>query len=118
MARFELFSGRERRRRWSEEQKRAVVAAAFAPGAIVAEVARRADVRAGQIYRWRQELRGGGGAGFAAVVLTADADCGPSVAARSGEAIEIRLSGVACLRIPPSTPPGLAAAVVQALVRR
>jgi transposase len=117
MARFELFSGPERRRRWSEEQKRAVVAAAFAPDAIVAEVARRADVRPGQIYRWRQELRSGG-AGFAAVVVTADADCGPAIASRSGEAIEIQFSGAARLRIPPSTPPGLAAAVVQALVRR
>ena len=116
MARLEVFGGPERRRRWSEEQKRAVVAAAFAPDAIVAEVARRADVRPGQIYRWRQELRSGG-AGFAAVVLTADADCGPSVAARSGEAIEIQFSGVACLRIPPSTPPELAAAVVRALQR-
>ena len=64
MARFQLISGPERRRRWSEEQKRALVAAAFAPGAIVAEVARRADVCAGQIYRWRRELRGAG-AGFA-----------------------------------------------------
>jgi transposase len=117
MARFELFSGAERRRRWSEAQKRAVVAAAFAPGAIVAEVARRADVRPGQIYRWRQEL-GSDRAGFAAVVVTADADGGPGIASRSGAAIEIQFSGVACLRIPPSTPPGLAAAVVQALVRR
>jgi hypothetical protein len=50
MARFQLISGPERLRRWSEEQKRALVAA----GAIVAEVARRADVCAGQIYRWRQ----------------------------------------------------------------
>jgi transposase-like protein len=33
------------------------VAAAFTPGAIVADVARRADVCAGQIYRWRQDLR-------------------------------------------------------------
>ncbi len=115
MARFELFNAPERRRRWSEEQKRAVVAAAFAPGAIVAEVARRADVRPGQIYRWRQELRSCS-AGFAAVMVTADADCGPGIAVRS-EAIEIQFSGVACLRIPPSTPPGLAAAVVQALVR-
>jgi transposase len=120
MARFELFGGPERRRRWSAEQKRAVVAAAFAPGAIVAEVARRADVHPGQIYRWRQELHQlhSGGAGFAAVVVTADADCGPGIASRSGEAIEIQFRGVACLRIPPSTPPGLAAAVVQALVRR
>jgi transposase len=48
MAKFQLLSGPERRHRWSEEQKRAVVAAAFAPGAIVAEMARRADVRPGQ----------------------------------------------------------------------
>jgi hypothetical protein len=41
MARFQLLSGPERRRRWSEEQKRALVAAAFALGAIVSEVARR-----------------------------------------------------------------------------
>ena len=116
MAKFELLSGPERRRRWSEEQKRAVVAAAFAPDAIVAEVARRRDVCPGQIYRWRQELRNGGG--FAAVVVTADADCGPSIAPRTGEAIEIEFSGLACLRIPPSTPPELAVAVVQALVRR
>jgi transposase len=116
MAGFELISGPERRRRWSEEQKRAVVAAAFAPDAIVAEVARRADVRPGQIYRWRQELRSPD-AGFAAVVVTADADCGLGTASRSGEAIEIQFSGVACLRIPPSTPPELAAAVVRALRR-
>jgi transposase len=100
-----------------DEQKRALVAAAFAPGAIVAEVARRADVCSGQLYRWRQELRGAG-AGFAAVVVTADADRGLGIAPRAGEPIEIEFSGVACLRIPPSTPPGLAAAVVQALVRR
>jgi transposase len=117
MAKFQLLSGPERRRRWSAEQKQAVVAAAFAPGAIVAEVARRADVCPGQIYRWRRELCAGG-AGFAAVVVTADAACGPRLAAGAGEAIEIELSGVACLRIPPSTPPGLAVAIVQALARR
>src|SRR5262245_33533079 len=59
MARYQLISGPERRRRWSEEQKLALVAAAFAPGAIVSEVARRADVCSGQLYRWRQELGGG-----------------------------------------------------------
>jgi transposase len=72
MARYQLISGPERRRFWSEEQKRALVAAAFAPGAIVAEVARRADVGPGQIYRWRRELRGPlNGEGFAEVVVTA-----------------------------------------------
>jgi transposase len=114
MASYQVISGPERRRRWSEEQKQVLVAAAFAPGAIVSEVARRADVCPGQIYRWRQELRGAD-AGFAAVVVTADADCGPSVVPPMREAVEIELSGVACLRIPPSTPPSLAAAVVRAL---
>jgi transposase len=113
MTSYQLISGPERRRRWSEEQKRALVATAFAPGAIVSEVARRADICPGQLYRWRQELRGVG-AGFTAVVV-ADAECAPSIAPRAGEAIEIEFSGIACLRIPPSTPPGLAAAVVRAL---
>jgi transposase-like protein len=61
MARVEVLTGPERRRRWSEEQKRAIVTASFAPGAVVSKVARRADVSAGQIYRWRQELRRGRG---------------------------------------------------------
>jgi transposase len=114
MAGYQLLSGPERRRRWSAEQKRTVVAAAFAPGAIVSQVARRADVCPGQIYRWRQELRSAG-AGFAAVVVTADAECGPGIARRTEEAIEIEFGGVACLRLPPSTPPGLAVAVIRAL---
>ena len=56
MSRVELLSGPERRRRWSEDQKRAIVAEAFAPGASVSAVARRWDVVAGQIYRWRRDL--------------------------------------------------------------
>src|SRR5437588_6748832 len=67
MARFEVITGPERRRRWSEDQKRAIVAESFTPGAVVSEVARRADISAGQIYRWRQELYGT--AGFAQVLI-------------------------------------------------
>ena len=47
MASLQIITGRERRRSWSEGQKRAIVAAAFAPGAIVADVARRAEIWAG-----------------------------------------------------------------------
>src|SRR5437660_4717664 len=57
MARVEVITGPERRRRWSEDQKRAIVAESFVPGAVVSNVARRADISAGQIYHWRQELR-------------------------------------------------------------
>ena len=68
MSRIEVLSGPERRRRWSAEQKRSIVAEAFSPGASVCEVARRRDVVAGQIYRWRHELRAAA-AGFAEVVV-------------------------------------------------
>src|SRR3954469_10449587 len=68
MARVEVITGPERRRRWSEDQKREIVAAGFAPGAVVREVARRAEVSPGQIYRWRQELRAPA-SGFAQVLI-------------------------------------------------
>ena len=73
MGQITVFSGAERRRRWSLDQKRALVAAAFAPGAIVSEVARAADIGANQIYRWRRDLAFEHAAGFAAVMVSADA---------------------------------------------
>jgi transposase len=41
MASVEVLVGPERRRRWSTEQKQAMVAAAFASGAVVRDVARQ-----------------------------------------------------------------------------
>jgi transposase len=57
MAQVQVITGAERRRPWSDGQKRAIVAAAFAPGAVVSDVARQADVHPSLIYRWRRELR-------------------------------------------------------------
>ena len=65
-----LITGPERRRRWSEDQKLTVLSAAFAPGARVAEVARRADVCTSLIYRWRRDFAAEAPAGFAPAVLT------------------------------------------------
>jgi len=113
---MQIITGPERRRSWSEEQKRAIVAAAFAPGAIVANIARRADVCAGQIYRWRQELRCAGG-GFSEVVLAIEDSGNDRGALRPASVIEVELAGAAPVRIPALTPPELAAAVVRALRR-
>ena len=116
MDRMEIITGAERRRSWREEQKRAIVDAAFAPGAIVADVARRA-VCAGQIYRWRQELRHAG-SGFSQVVIAAMAEGGNGCGALNpAPAIEVEFAGAARVRIAASTPPELAAAVVRALRR-
>jgi transposase len=119
MARVEVITGPERRRRWSEEEKRAIVAGSLAPGATVSKVARRADVCAGQIYRWRQEFRTVAD-GFAQVLIAAPE---PSVelayrAANCEAAIEVEFSGKVRVRIPASMPADLAAAVVKALSRR
>ena len=45
-----------RRKRWPEELKREIVAAAFAPGASVSVVARQYDVNANQVSSWRRRF--------------------------------------------------------------
>jgi transposase len=113
MARFEVTTGPERRRRWSVEQKRAIVAESLAPGAVVTEIARRADICPGQIYRWRREIRVC--SGFAQVLI---APVGDGAGCGATPAIEIEFAGKARMRIPASIPIGLAAAVVKALSGR
>ena len=44
-----------RRRRWSEEQKRQIVAETLEPGSSVSIVARRHDVNANQLFLWRRD---------------------------------------------------------------
>jgi transposase len=113
MARVEVITGPERRRRWSAEQKRAIVAESLVPGAVVTEIARRADICPGQIYRWRREIRVG--SGFAPVLI---APVGDGAECPAAPAIELEFAGKARLRIPASIPVGLAAAVVKALSGR
>ncbi len=114
MGQVQVLTGPERRRRWTADQKRAIVAAAFAPGAVVSAVARRADVCAGQIYRWRREI-GASVPGFTEVKVV------PALAppvASADAVIEVRLADGAHVLIPASTTPELAAAVVRAVAGR
>ena len=119
MARVEVITGVERRRRWNEEQKRAIVAESFAPGAVVSKVARRADVSPGPIYRWRQEMRAAV-AGFAPLLIaTPETPTSTGADSRLCEpAIEVEFAGKIVVRIPGSISAELAAAVVKALSRR
>jgi transposase len=106
-----LISGRERRRHWSCEDRARILAAIAAPGAVVAEVARREDVCTSLVYKWRREARKVEMAPvFAPVVIEA----APS--ANVGEAGVIMVEvGEARVRICASAPAALIAATLKAL---
>ena len=86
MGQITVFSGPERRRRWSDEERLEILNEAFAPGACVAEVARRRDVSTALVYTWRRKLRDAhsepepddlAAPGFAAAVMIEDIDVAP-----------------------------------------
>ena len=62
----------ERRRRWSDEEKLAILKETTEPGAIMAVVARRHGIGTGQLYTWRRQLLRGAMAGFVPVELAQD----------------------------------------------
>ena len=77
----------ERRRRWSDEQKLAVLRETTEPGAIVSMVARRHGINTGQLYTWGMQLLQGAMSGFMQVDLT------PAPAAPDPLSGAIRISG-------------------------
>lgn len=54
--RLEVLTGTERRRKWSDAEKVQLVEAAFRPGIVVKDVARRFGVHESLLYRWRRQL--------------------------------------------------------------
>jgi transposase len=121
-----VISGVDRRRAWSDEQKQALVAAAFGPGARVSEVAARADIRTSQLYRWRRTLAAAASAaGFAPVVVTTTGNRPDEPLARCVKApvegtvqpsLVIEIDG-AVVQAMADTPPALMTATLKALRR-
>ena len=54
--RIELITRGERRRRWSIEEKREIVAESLRPGVRPSEIIQRHGITSGQLYAWRQQL--------------------------------------------------------------
>ena len=87
MGQVTVFSGPERRRRWSEEERLRILGEAFSPGAGVSQVCRRHDFSTALIYTWRRKLREAQAEpapvdlpapGFAEAVVVEDASSGGS----------------------------------------
>jgi transposase len=86
-------TGPERRRRWGDADREMILAAACAPGAVIAEVARRYDVATSLIYKWRRERHAMcGEAAFVPALVVEGAITLPVSAAPSGPAIVVDLA--------------------------
>lgn len=111
MSQMTVISGAERRRSWSAEQKRALLEAASKPGANVSEVARRADLRPSQIFRWRRDLAEATPE-FTAVTLRPDRPYDRDHATPGGLVVEV---GGAVVRIDADASPALVKSVLRSL---
>ncbi|API51198.1 transposase (plasmid) [Rhizobium leguminosarum] len=114
--------GQERRRRWSNEDKLAIVTAVGEAGATITEVARRHDVTRQQIYTWRSELKKkgllstSGNAVFIPVGLSAaQADVSEGREICCCGMIELRLSCGRTLRFESSVAPSVLTQVIRAV---
>ena len=118
----EILVGPERRRRWSDAEKIAIVVEAAEPGVTVTEVARRRGITRQQIYQWRTDMRQGrlvdeNAAPFLAVEFVGGAGCGaPPAPEGSGcdALIEITLGKGRVLRAPASILPSVLTSLIRA----
>jgi transposase len=130
----EIFRGQPRRR-WSEEERRRLVAETLVPGETVRGVARRHGVNTSQLFTWRKRFRtqvdlpaaSMPSPGFAAVEVeiatageastTREAAPVPDATALAG-VIEVELPRGGRVRISGGVEPALVTAALRALVRR
>ena len=115
MGRMTLITGVERRRRWSLEERAQILAAIDEPGAVLAEVARRADVCTSLVYKWRREARSAAsGPGFAPVIVEHAAPMPAPASAPEPGVILVEMKE-ARIRIGANAPSALIAATLKAL---
>jgi transposase len=127
----EIFRG-QARRRWSEADKRRLVAETLGPGATVHGVARRRGVSPSQLFAWRKLYRVGAGIeravpapgvpgvpGFAAVAITpAPPPCVADAVPAPPGLIEIELAGGDRVRIAGPADPAVVMAALRVLAGR
>jgi transposase len=101
--RIEVITGVERRRQWSDEEKRAIIAESSRDDVVISNVARRYGLRPQQLFNWRNEFRKreasvmcGGTPAFATVMIADDRPSATPTEAPVSDAplIEIVLGGV------------------------
>ena len=112
MPQMSVIMGPERRRRWRPEEKLAVLAEAFAHGAVVSEVSRRRNVATSLIYEWRRQAMGP--AGFVPAVICDEGEARREPLSGS-PVIVVELGGGARVSIGASASASLVTAALKAL---
>ena len=111
--------GSERRRRWSAAEREEIVVASFAPGTVIAEVARQFDVSTSLIYKWRREAQQPEAILVPAVMADVEGSVVPAVSGDGGgadsAAIRLELAGGTMVSIAATAPARLVLAVLRAL---
>lgn len=115
----------DKRRRWTPELKRELVAATLEPGSSVSIVARRHDVNANQLFKWRRQLAAvPAPAGLVPVEVTPGPVGGPLIEAKPPASsnptpgrIEITLAGGVRVRIEGAADPAAVTAALGAVMK-
>jgi len=114
MGQITLLTGPVRRRRWNQDERERVLAAAFAPGAVVADISRQFDVSTSLIYKWREQaMAAKPAAAFAPAMLAVDSL--PQAPLPESAAIIVELANGTRLKIGAQCSATLATAALQAL---
>lgn len=116
----EILVGPERRRRWSDGEKIAILIEAADPDMTVAEVARRHGITRQHIYQWRSDMRQGrlvdenGGPFLAVEYVEPPDDDGDDAPSSVDGLIEVTLRKGRVLRAPASISPGVLTSLIKA----
>ena len=79
MTQVTVLTGRDRRRKWNLDDRRRILTMAFAPGAVIADIAREFDIASSMIYKWRRQILATQKVvGFAPAIITEDLAALPS----------------------------------------
>ena len=125
--RLEVITTASGRRRWSQSERRRILAEAMAPGAVVSVVARRNGMSPQHLFTWLREARkapaaGGRAPAFVPVLLDEPASASSASSPRAGirlqsrpaVGIEVEMAG-AVVRIGADASQAQIAAVIRAL---
>ncbi len=116
MAQVTVMTGPQRRRRWSDAERVEILEAVFAPGAVVADVARQFDVATSLIYKWRREHAAQSQPAFLPALIVGPPG-GAEPPGGCGGAIVVHLADGARVVIAAGAPAALVSATLKALRR-